>query len=74
MPVGGIVTVAMGSPKQEMLMHDCGKVHPRPLYMGLGGTYDVFTGCTQGFGRIWVWSGFTGCSANLAVFAANLSY
>ncbi|VFS68548.1 Putative N-acetylmannosaminyltransferase [Kluyvera cryocrescens] len=39
-----IVTVAMGSPKQEILMRDCRQIHPDALYMGVGGTYDVFTG------------------------------
>ncbi len=29
-----IVTVAMGSPKQELLMRDCREVHPHALYMG----------------------------------------
>ncbi len=37
-----IVTVAMGSPKQELLMRDCREVHPHALYMGVGGTYDVY--------------------------------
>ncbi|MFD1803862.1 lipopolysaccharide N-acetylmannosaminouronosyltransferase [Mixta tenebrionis] len=39
-----IVTVAMGSPKQELLMQACKAVCPQALYMGVGGTYDVFTG------------------------------
>ncbi|MBJ7223081.1 MULTISPECIES: lipopolysaccharide N-acetylmannosaminouronosyltransferase [unclassified Brenneria] len=39
-----IVTVAMGSPRQEILMRDCRSHHPDALYMGVGGTYDVFTG------------------------------
>ncbi|NDJ55456.1 lipopolysaccharide N-acetylmannosaminouronosyltransferase [Enterobacteriaceae bacterium 4M9] len=39
-----LVTVAMGSPRQEILMRDCRRVHPHALYMGVGGTYDVFTG------------------------------
>lgn len=39
-----IVTVAMGSPKQELLMQACRQVWPQALYMGVGGTYDVFTG------------------------------
>lgn len=39
-----IVTVALGSPKQEVLMRDCRQTHPDALYMGVGGTYDVFTG------------------------------
>lgn len=38
-----IVTVAMGSPKQEIFMRDCREVWPEALYMGVGGTYDVFT-------------------------------
>ncbi|TKI03892.1 lipopolysaccharide N-acetylmannosaminouronosyltransferase [Martelella alba] len=39
-----IVTVAMGSPRQEKLMRACRRVYPGALYMGVGGTYDVFTG------------------------------
>ena len=39
-----IVTVAMGSPRQEILMRACRQIHPNALYMGVGGTYDVFTG------------------------------
>lgn len=39
-----IITVAMGSPKQEQFMQACQKVYPDALYMGVGGTYDVFTG------------------------------
>ncbi|RLM21541.1 lipopolysaccharide N-acetylmannosaminouronosyltransferase [Brenneria alni] len=39
-----IVTVAMGSPRQEILMRDCRQYYPDALYMGVGGTYDVFTG------------------------------
>lgn len=39
-----IVTVAMGSPRQELLMRDCREIYPHALYMGVGGTYDVFTG------------------------------
>ncbi|WP_413736650.1 lipopolysaccharide N-acetylmannosaminouronosyltransferase [Sodalis sp. RH21] len=39
-----IVTVALGSPKQEKFMRDCQASYPNALYMGVGGTYDVFTG------------------------------
>lgn len=39
-----IVTVAMGSPRQEILIRDCRRHYPDALYMGVGGTYDVFTG------------------------------
>lgn len=38
-----IVTVAMGSPRQEIFMRDCRRLYPHALYMGVGGTYDVFT-------------------------------
>lgn len=39
-----IVTVALGSPKQEAFIKKCQNVYPDALYMGVGGTYDVFTG------------------------------
>jgi UDP-N-acetyl-D-mannosaminouronate:lipid I N-acetyl-D-mannosaminouronosyltransferase len=48
-----IVTVAMGSPKQEILMRDCRLIHPDALYMGVGGTYDVFTGHVKRAPKIW---------------------
>ena len=48
-----IVTVAMGSPKQEIIMRDCRLVHPDALYMGVGGTYDVFTGHVKRAPKIW---------------------
>lgn len=38
-----VVYVAMGSPKQEILMADMMKVHPA-IYQGLGGSFDVYTG------------------------------
>ncbi|EGT0664274.1 lipopolysaccharide N-acetylmannosaminouronosyltransferase [Citrobacter werkmanii] len=48
-----IVTVAMGSPKQEIFMRDCRKIHPEALYMGVGGTYDVFTGHVKRAPKLW---------------------
>ncbi len=48
-----IVTVAMGSPKQEILMRDCREVYPSALYMGVGGTYDVFTGHVKRAPKVW---------------------
>ena len=38
-----IVFVAMGSPKQEILMNKIFKKYPA-LYMGLGGSFDIFSG------------------------------
>jgi len=41
-----VVFVAMGSPRQELLMEDMYKVHPA-IYQGLGGSFDVYTGKVQ---------------------------
>lgn len=38
-----VVFVAMGSPKQEMLMEDMQQRH-KAIYQGLGGSFDVYTG------------------------------
>ena len=38
-----VVFVAQGSPRQEYLMDELMQVHPA-LYMGLGGSYDVYCG------------------------------
>lgn len=37
-----VVFVAMGSPKQELLMEEMQKLH-KATYLGLGGSFDVFT-------------------------------
>lgn len=39
-----IVTVAMGTPGQEEFILQARERHPGALYMGVGGTYDVFVG------------------------------
>lgn len=39
-----IVTIALGSPKQEYLMQKLFESYPSALYMGVGGSYDVYTG------------------------------
>ncbi|WP_249451769.1 WecB/TagA/CpsF family glycosyltransferase [Escherichia coli] len=41
------------APKQEIFMRDCRLVHPDALYMGVGGTYDVFTGHVKRAPKIW---------------------
>lgn len=38
-----LVFVAMGSPKQELLMEEMHKIH-QATYQGLGGSFDVYTG------------------------------
>jgi len=42
-----IVTIALGSPKQELFIQKCREAYPQAFYMGVGGTYDVFTGRVQ---------------------------
>ena len=41
-----VVFVAQGSPRQEFLMDELIKKHPA-LYMGLGGSFDVYSGLKQ---------------------------
>ncbi|UTW10629.1 WecB/TagA/CpsF family glycosyltransferase [Marinobacterium rhizophilum] len=48
-----VVFVAMGSPKQELLMEDMRSVHPA-VYQGLGGSFDVYTGNVQRAPAWWV--------------------
>ena len=48
-----IVTVAMGSPRQENVMFECRRHQPNALYMGVGGTYDVFTGHVKRAPLLW---------------------
>jgi len=38
-----IVTVALGSPRQELFIQECQKLCPETFFMGVGGTYDVYT-------------------------------
>ena len=48
-----IVFVAMGSPKQELLMTKLFDAHPA-LYQGLGGSFDVFINKVKSPGGIWM--------------------
>ena len=48
-----IVTVAMGSPRQELFIRRCRAAYPDALYMGVGGTYDVFCGVVKRAPAIW---------------------
>lgn len=48
-----VVFVAMGSPKQELLMEEIQKRHPA-IYQGLGGSFDVYTGFVERAPRWWV--------------------
>lgn len=48
-----VVFVAMGSPKQELLMEEMCERHPA-IYQGLGGSFDVYTGNVKRAPKWWV--------------------
>ena len=48
-----VVFVAMGSPKQELLMEEFSKQHSA-VYQGLGGSFDVYTGTVKRAPNWWV--------------------
>ena len=48
-----VVFVAMGSPKQELLMEEMQKSH-QATYQGLGGSFDVYTGHVERAPKWWV--------------------
>ena len=48
-----VVFVAMGSPKQELLMSEMQQRH-KAIYQGLGGSFDVFTGNVKRAPKWWV--------------------
>lgn len=48
-----IVFIAQGSPRQEILMDELIKVHPA-LYMGLGGSFDVYCGLKNRAPKIFI--------------------
>lgn len=48
-----VVFVAMGSPKQELLMQEMFKANPA-IYQGLGGSFDVYTGHVERAPRWWI--------------------
>lgn len=49
-----VVFVAMGSPKQELLMERMQRVHPNAIYQGLGGSFDVYTGRVERAPEWWI--------------------
>lgn len=48
-----VIFVAMGSPKQELLMEEIQKQHSA-VYQGLGGSFDVYTGNVKRAPQWWV--------------------
>tara|TARA_B100001057_G_C22710823_1_gene895705 strand:- start:129 stop:827 length:699 start_codon:yes stop_codon:yes gene_type:complete len=47
------VFIAMGSPRQELLMEEIQKNH-NATYLGLGGSFDVYTGNVKRAPKIWI--------------------
>ena len=48
-----VVFVAMGSPKQELLMEEMFQQHIA-IYQGLGGSFDVYTGNVKRAPKWWI--------------------
>lgn len=48
-----VVFVAMGSPKQELLMEEMSLRH-QAIYQGLGGSFDVYTGTVERAPQWWI--------------------
>lgn len=48
-----VVFVAQGSPRQEFLMNELKRDHPA-LYMGLGGSFDVYVGAVKRAPRMFI--------------------
>jgi UDP-N-acetyl-D-mannosaminouronate:lipid I N-acetyl-D-mannosaminouronosyltransferase len=48
-----IVFVALGSPKQELLMQEMQQIHPA-IYQGLGGSFDVYIGAIERAPQWWL--------------------
>lgn len=48
-----VVFVAMGSPKQELLMEEMWQCH-HAVYMGLGGSFDVYVGTVKRAPKYWI--------------------
>lgn len=48
-----VVFVAMGSPKQELMMEELHQLHPA-VYQGLGGSFDVYVGNVKRAPKWWV--------------------
>lgn len=48
-----IVTVAMGSPRQELFIARARQCYPEALYMGVGGTYEVYIGKVKRAPAFW---------------------
>lgn len=62
-----VVFVAMGSPRQELLMEEMYERH-KAVYQGLGGSFDVYTGKVKRAPQWWVRHNLEGLYRPLASF------
>ncbi|HEY2590161.1 MAG TPA: WecB/TagA/CpsF family glycosyltransferase, partial [Steroidobacteraceae bacterium] len=42
-----LILVALGSPKQEILIENLRRTHPAGFYLGLGGSFDIYAGAKR---------------------------
>ncbi|XQW85915.1 WecB/TagA/CpsF family glycosyltransferase [Thalassotalea piscium] len=49
-----VVIIALGSPKQELFIEECRKVHHNAFYMGVGGSFDVYSGRVKRAPKCWI--------------------
>lgn len=48
-----LVLCALGSPKQELFIVEAKKLMPKTLFIGVGGSFDVWSGMTERAPEIW---------------------
>ena len=48
-----LVLCALGSPKQEFFIRDAKKIMPESLFIGVGGSFDVWSGVVERAPEIW---------------------
>jgi UDP-N-acetyl-D-mannosaminouronate:lipid I N-acetyl-D-mannosaminouronosyltransferase len=67
-----VIFVAMGSPKQELLMEEIHSFHPA-VYQGLGGSFDLYVGLTKRAPDWWMkyfkWEGLYRSISDLTNFS-----
>ena len=48
-----LVLCALGSPKQELFIQEAKKILPNALFIGVGGSFDVWSGTVERAPEIW---------------------
>lgn len=42
-----VILIALGAPKQELFIEKCRKIYPNAIYIGVGGSFDVWAGVVE---------------------------